>query len=145
MTTTTTKTTKKACFEMLAEIVNAAQANGIVIDSDNITFDSLNDFIENEISILNNKAVAAKERASKKKAAGDALRAKVYDVLSDTEFMIIDDIVKALDDEDVSPQMVTSRLKQLVDNGQVKKDTVTKAATAEGGKSRKLSAYCKIV
>ena len=142
--TTTAKITKKARFEAISEILREAEAAGIELDMGEITYASLMEFINDEIELLNKKAEAAKKRAADKKVEGDALRAKIYDVLSDTDFMVIDEIVKALDDEDVSPQMVTSRLTQLVHVNQVEKDSVTKPATNENGKSRKLSAYRKI-
>jgi hypothetical protein len=138
------KITKKANYAAISDILTAAQNAGIELTGE-ITFDSLQEFIAHEQELLDNKAVAAQKRAAQRKVDGDALRDKIYDVLTD-EFMTIADIVKALDDEDISAQMVTARLTQLAspEVGKVEKDTVTVPAANEGGKSRKVSAYRRI-
>jgi hypothetical protein len=138
------KITKKANYAAISDILTAAQNAGIELTGE-ITFDSLQEFIAHEQELLDNKAVAAQKRAAQRKVDGDALRDKIYDVLTD-EFMTIADIVKALDDEDISAQMVTARLTQLAspEVNKVEKDSVTVPATNEGGKSRKVSAYRRI-
>ena len=142
MTNTVKKPTKKANYSAILQILEAAEST-IALDMGEITYDSRREFIEHEVELLDNKAVAAQKRAAAKKVEGDALRERIYNVLSDTEPMTINDIVKALNDEDVSAQMVTARLTQLAspEVARVVKETVTVPAATEGGKSKKLSAY----
>lgn len=145
MTNTVKKPTKKANYSAILAILNAAQNEGITLDLGDITYESLREFVEHEVELLDNKAAAAAKRAAAKKVEGDALREKIYDVLTD-EPMTIKDIVDALGDEDISAQMVTARLTQLAspEVNRVAKETVTVPASAEGGKSKKLSAYRRI-
>ena len=145
MTNTIKKPTKKANYAAIVAILNAAESNGLELDGTEITYDSLRDFVDHEVELLDNKAAAAAKRAAAKKVEGDALREKIYDVLTD-EPMTINEIVKALDDEDISAQMVTARLTQLAspEVNRVEKKTVTVPASSEGGKSKKLSAYRRI-
>lgn len=146
MSNTVKKPTKKANYSAISKILAVAQENGIALDLGDITYESLNEFIEHEVELLDNKAAAAQKRAAAKKVEGDALREKIYGVLSDTDFMTINDIVKALGDEDISAQMVTARLTQLAapEVAKVEKDSITVPAATEGGKSKKLSAYRRI-
>lgn len=145
MTNKTPKVTKKANYAAIVAILNAAESNGLELDGTEITYDSLRDFVDHEVELLDNKAAAAAKRAAAKKVEGDALREKIYDVLTDKP-MTINEIVKALDDEDISAQMVTARLTQLAspEANRVVKETVTVPASGEGGKSKKLSAYRRI-
>lgn len=145
MTNKTPKVTKKANYSAILAILNAAESNGLELDGTEITYDSLRDFVEHEVELLDNKAAAAAKRAAAKKVEGDALREKIYDVLTD-EPMTINEIVKALNDEDISAQMVTARLTQLAspEVNRVVKETVTVPTSGEGGKSKKLSAYRRI-
>lgn len=138
--TTTKKITKKSYYTTILDILNSAEDSGYTLP-EGMNYDGLNDFVNHEIELLDNKAAAAAKRAADKKVAGDALRDRIYGVLSDTDYMTINEIVNALGDPDVSAQMVTSRLTQLSNLEQIDKDTVTVPATAEGGKSRKVSAY----
>ena len=145
MNETVKKTSKKDKLFALKAITQAAESAGMDLDFEDITYDTLYEFIDHEIELLGNKAAAAQKRAASKKAEGDALREKVYNVLSDTEYMTTDEIVKALDDEDITAQMVTSRLTQLVspDVARAEKTQIT-VAGKDGGRSRKLSAYRRI-
>lgn len=138
-TTTVKKPTKKANYLTIKNILNAAKDAGIELDGE-ITYDSLNDFVDAEITLLDKKAENARTRAAQKKEDGDALRETVYSKLTE-EPMTIRSIVTAIDNPDVTDQMVTSRLTQLVDAGRVVKTMVTVAPTVEGGKSKKLSGY----
>lgn len=146
MTNTTKKPTKKANYSAILSIMKVAQEDGIALDIADISYDSLREFIEHEIELLDNKAIAAQKRAAQKKVEGDELREKIYDTLSNETFMTISEIVKALDDPDVSAQMVTARLTQLAspEVARVEKNTVTVPATTEGGKTKKLSAYKRL-
>ena len=145
MNETVKKTSKKDKLFALKAITQAAETAGMDLDFEDITYDTLYEFIDHEIELLENKAAAAQKRAASKKAEGDALREQIYNVLSDTDYMTTDEIVKALGDEDITAQMVTSRLTQLVsaDVAKAEKTQIT-IAGKDGGRSRKLSAYRKL-
>lgn len=145
MNETVKKISKKEKLLALKAVAQTAEGSGITLDMGDITYGTLYDFVDHEIELLENKAAAAQKRAASKKAEGDALREQVYNVLSDTEFMTTDEIVKALGDEDITAQMVTSRLTQLASEevGKVEKTQVT-VSGKDGGRSRKLSAYRRI-
>ena len=133
------KITKKEQYNILLDILEYAENAGATIDGD-VTYDDLRGFVNHEIELLDSKAAAAQKRAAAKKEEGDALREEVFSVLSDTDFMTIDQIVTAINNPDVTRNMVTSRLTQLGKLYRVEKDSVS-AGTGEGGKSRKVSAY----
>lgn len=145
MNETVKKTSKKDKLFALKAITHAAENAGMGLDFEDITYDTLYEFIDHEIELLENKAAAAQKRAANRKAEGDALREQIYNVLSDTDFMTTDEIVKALGDEDITAQMVTSRLTQLVspEVARAEKTQIT-VAGKDGGRARKLSAYRKI-
>lgn len=146
MTNTTKKPTKKANYSAILSIMKVAQEEGLTLEIADISYDSLREFVEHEIELLDNKAVAAQKRAAQKKIEGDELREKIYNALSDDTFMTISEIVAVLNDPDVSAQMVTARLTQLAspEVARVEKDTVTVPASTEGGKTKKLSAYKRL-
>lgn len=144
MTNTVKKPTKKENLNVIKNIITLADENGFELP-EGFIFEDLVAFVDHELELLESKAAAAQKRAAAKKAEGDALREKIYDVLSETDFMTINEITAKLNDPDVSPQMVTSRLKPLSDLGRVEKEYRTVPATTEGGKSKKLSTYRKLV
>ena len=95
---TKTKITKKERFETLIALFNGEIAvEDIAADADYVGF------FEKEIAALDKKAAKAKETQAKKKAEGDELTDRIAGVLT-SEFTTISDIVKALNDEDVSNQ-----------------------------------------
>ena len=113
------KITKKDYFAMVAEIVDNSNAENK---------DELMEFIEKQVEALDKKAAKAKERAAEKKAEGDALRDKVEAVLTN-EVQVIDQIVEAIGDEDVTRYKVVARLTQLV-----KADIAVKEEVKNGSK-----------
>ena len=141
--TTIKKITKRTSFTTILDILTNAEETGYALPED-MTYQDLVDFINHEIELLDNKAAASAKRAKDKKAAGDMLRDRIHGILSDTEFKTLAEIVADLNDPDVSPQMVTSRLTQLKELNLVEKDSMTVPATGEGGKSRRVVAYRKI-
>lgn len=145
MTTNTKKPTKKENYNAILNILDLAEANGFELH-EGIDFAGLKEFATHEIELLDSKAASAQKRAAAKKVEGDALRDKIYGVLSDSDYMIIRDITAALEDPDVSDQMVTARLGQMakLDPPMVEKTTVTVQSTVEGGKAKKLSAYRRV-
>lgn len=143
MSTNRNRITKKDQYNALTSLIDYAESNGATIDGD-ITFDGLREFIAHEIELLDAKTAAAQKRAAEKKQKGDALREEIYNTLSDTDFMTIDQIVEAINDPNVTRNMVTSRLSQLNSLGSVEKTM----ATIEGSgdvKTRKATAYRKLV
>lgn len=140
-----TKITKKTYYATILDVLNAANDAGITLPED-ITYEGIAEFVTHEVELLESKAASAAKRAAEKRAEGDALRETVYNALSDTEYMTIDEIVAAIGDPDVTKNKVTARLTQLGEKGtnQVEKTQVTIEAVAEGGKARKVSAYKRI-
>lgn len=143
MTNATKKITKKTYYNTLAAILDYAEAQGVIIDAEGVTYEGMHNFIAHEIELLDNKAAAAAKRAADKRQAGDELREKVFSVLSTENYMTINEIVAALGNPDYSAQMITARLTQLASSevGRVEKNTVTVPASTEGGKTRKVSGY----
>ena len=139
--TNTKKITKRECYNTLMLMVDQAEADNIVFENEDMTFDGLREFIAHEIELLDNKAAAAAKRAQAKRDEGDALRARILDVMSTEDFMTIPEIVKAIGDEDVSAQMVTARLTQCVKAELAEKDSVS---VEIAGKTKKLSAYRRL-
>lgn len=139
--TNTKKITKRECYNTLMLMVDQAEADNVVFDNEDMTFDGLREFITHEIELLDNKAAAAAKRAQAKRDEGDALRARILDVMSTEDFMTIPEIVKAIGDEDVSAQMVTARLTQCVKAELAEKDSVS---VEVAGKTKKLSAYRRL-
>lgn len=139
--TNTKKITKRECYNTLMLMVDQAEADNVVFENEDMTFDGLREFIAHEIELLDNKAAAAAKRAQAKRDEGDALRARILDVMSTEDFMTIPEIVKAIGDEDVSAQMVTARLTQCVKAELAEKDSVS---IEIAGKTKKLSAYRRL-
>ena len=115
------KVTKKEYYVMLKEVVE---------NSNSKNKDELVEFIEKQITLLDNKAAKAKERAAEKRAEGDELRALVEATLTD-EYQTIADITEQIDNEDVTKAKVTARLTQLVKDGLAVKE---EAKTEDGKK-----------
>lgn len=115
------KVTKKEYYVILKEVVE---------NSNSENKDELVEFIEKQITLLDNKAAKAKERAAEKKAEGDELRALVEATLTD-EYQTIADITEQIDSEDVTKAKVTARLTQLVKDGLAVKE---EAKTEDGKK-----------
>ena len=100
------------------------------------------EFCDNEIALLDKKAIKAKERAAEKRAAGDELTDAVRAALTN-EFAVIADIAAKVAEtygEDATVARVTYRLTQLVKNGEAENGDVKIAAT-EGQKARTIKAY----
>lgn len=118
------KKTKATYFEELKEIVNTAV-------EDQEQKDELIEFIDKQLETLKNRKEAAAKRAEQKKAESDALTEEIYAVLGE-DLMTLDQIVEALDSEDVTRNKVTARLGKLVKAERVEKEAVK----VEGGGKR---------
>lgn len=125
--------------DYLTAIIGAMHTGEIKYDPNDVIA-----FCEHEIELLDKKTAKAKERAAAKRAEGDELTEQIYNVLYDDEFMTIPEIVKALDDESVSAQRASYRLRTLVSENRAEKTEVS-VPGADGGKASKKVAYRKIV
>ena len=124
--------------EVLAGIANGVQTG----DYNGITVEDIVAFCENEIALLDKKAIKAKERAAEKRAAGDELKAAVKDALTD-EFVTRDVVAAKVAEtfgEDASIAKVGYRLTVLVNEG-VAESTDLKIAGGEGAKTRTVKGY----
>ena len=102
--------------EVLAIIAEAMADNADVVA-----------YCENELALLENKKIKAKERAVKKRAAGDELQAEVAAVLTDapaTRDDILAAVIEATGDEELTVGKIQAKLNNLVKFGQASKCTV---------------------
>ena len=136
MENTTKKITKRENIESLLALLDVAEEKGI----ENFDYDVLRVYCENEIVLLEKKANAAKIRAEKARVEGDELRDRIFELIPTDDFITIPAIEKALNNEDITPQKITSRLGQLVKLNKVERGTVTIEAT-ETTKARKITGY----
>ena len=112
----TVKKTKAMYFAELREMVLAAV-------EDQAQQDELVEFIDKQIETLEKRKVAAAERAEKKKADSDAMTDAILAQIGE-ELITVDEIVVALDSEDVTRNKVTARLGKLVKAGTIVKEYV---------------------
>ena len=139
------KMTKRNVYEALINLAKTGELTYVEGDTEVVvTGEALIAFAENEIALLDKKAVKAKERAASKRAEGDELTAAVKAVMSTEDFEPIADIAARIEGEDVTVAKVTYRLTQLVKNGEAEKTELTIPAT-EGSKARKVCGYRKCV
>ena len=126
------KITKREMFEAIIEAAKGAEFK--------FTAEDVISFAENEIALLDKKAVKAKERAATKRAEGDELTAAVRAAMSTEDFEPIAEIAARIEGEDVTVAKVTYRLTQLVKNGEAEKQELT-IPGGEGVKARKVQGY----
>ena len=135
------KMTKRNVYEALINFANGGHMAYTEGDAEVVvTAEALAAFAENEIALLDKKAVKAKERAASKRAEGDELTAVVRQVMSTEEFEPIAEIAARIEGEDVTVAKVTYRLTQLVKTGEAEKQELT-IPGAEGQKARKVQGY----
>ena len=135
------KMTKRNVYEALINLAKTGELTYVEGDTEVVvTGEALIAFAENEIALLDKKAIKAKERAASKRAEGDELTAAVKAVMSTEDFEPIADIAARIEGEDVTVAKVTYRLTQLVKNGEAEKSELTIPAT-EGSKARKVQGY----
>ena len=134
------KMTKRNVYEAL---INYANGGAMAYAGDEgdvvVSTEALAAFAENEIALLDKKAVKAKERAAQKRAEGDELTDAVRASLTG-EFEPIAEIAARIEGEDVTVAKVSYRLTQLVKNGEAVKEQIT-VPGGEGQKARKIMAY----
>ena len=135
------KMTKRNVYEAL---INYANGGAMAYAGDEgdvvVSAEALAAFAENEIALLDKKAVKAKERAATKRAEGDELTGAVRAAMSTEEFEPIAEIAARIEGEDVTVAKVQYRLTQLVKTGEAEKEQIT-VPGGEGQKARKIMAY----
>ena len=119
------KVTKKDNFATIASILRDLGKEDLAL------------VMDNEITLLENKAAKAKERAATKKATNDDLADLVAAALTN-ELTIIADVTAKIEFDGVTPAKVQARLNKLVDNGVAVKEQIS---VGEGKDRRKLMAY----
>lgn len=87
------------------------------------------EFMQNEITSLEAKAAKAKAKNEEKKAEGDALRERIFDLLTD-EPKTLQIILEELDEVDLTVAKIVPRISQLVKADRAEKIEVK----VEGGK-----------
>ena len=112
----TVKKTKAMYFSELREMV-------LAVVEDKAQQDELVEFIDKQIETLEKRKVAAAERAEKKKAESDAMTDAILAQIGN-ELITVDEIVIALDSEEVTRNKVTARLGKLVKAGTIVKEAV---------------------
>lgn len=108
------------------KVMYFAELKDMVMDAEDITDefkDELVDFIDKQVEAIEKRKVAAAARAEKKKAEPDALTDEIFALMTE-EFMTADEIVDALDNEDVTRNKVTARLAKLIKEDKVVKETI---------------------
>lgn len=135
------KITKKDNFEALLKLIVV----GVDNDIPGFDFDALTEFCENEITLLDNKAAKAKERAAKKKSEADEIKDWVREALTEipqTREDLLVAIQEANPDNEAAGELTTgklvSRLTALIGEGVAVKETVS---VGESGAKRKVTVY----
>ena len=135
------KITKKMILTALKAM--AEDGNMHIEDFDaNITDEDVNDFCENELELLEKKATRSRETAAKKRAEGDELTTVVREVLGTDDFEPLATIMARIEGDDVTPNKVVARIKNLIATGEAEKQEIS-VADADG-KKRKVMAYRKL-
>lgn len=111
------KVTRKEYFAAVRALVENIESVG------EYTADEVLAFIDNEVAKIDAKAAKAKEKAAEKKAETDALKDRVFEVITE-ESQTVDAIVAAIGDEEVTKSKVVSRLTVLAREGAVTKEEV---------------------
>lgn len=112
----TVKKTKVMYFTELREMV-------MDVVRDEEKQDELLAFIDKQIETLEKRKEAAATRAAKKKEESDALTEEILSMIGE-DFVTVDEIVVAINREDVTRNKVTARLGKLFKNGAIVKETV---------------------
>ncbi len=117
--------TKRETYEVIANVFATL---------DNANRDEVIAFAHKEIAALDAKNAKARTYAAKRKAKGDAVVERIYDILAENGTMTIPEIMGVIDVADMTHSKVVARLTKLVKDERVTKVPVT----LEG---RKLTGY----
>ena len=109
-------------FDMFTDL-KAIVAASVEIDEElKLAYEEM---LDKELASLEKRKESAQKRAAAKKEESDALTDEILAVIKNaTDVILVDDIVEALDNEEVTRQKVTARLGKLVNAGAVTKETV---------------------
>lgn len=92
--------------------------------------------MENELTLLENKKIKARERQDKKRAEGDELQASVFAVIG-TEPMTRDDILAAVVEATGAEELTVGKIQAKLNNLVSKACTITKCTVkTEEGKTK---------
>lgn len=113
------KMTKIEMFTALKELV----ATSVEIDEE--TKAAYEEFIDKELASIEKRKESAQKRAAANKEVSDALTNEILAIVQNSDtVMLVDDIVEALGNEEITRNKVTARLGKLVANGDIVKNTV---------------------
>lgn len=126
------KKTKIVYFEEIRNLIEDVEFEDAAEQAELI------EFVDKQIETLNARKAAAAKRAEKKRQESDELTDKIYDVIGE-DYITVDEVVAALNDEDVTRNKVTARLGKLVRNGAIEKAKIK----IEGVENKKM-AYKRI-
>lgn len=113
------KFTKVDMFTALKELVTATES----LEAE--TKANLLEGLDKELASLEKRKESAQKRAAAKKEESDALTDEILAIVKNaTDMILVDDIVAALDNEEVTRNKVTARLGKLVTAGEIVKDVV---------------------
>ena len=126
------KKTKIVYFEEIRNLIEDVEFEDATEQAELI------EFVDKQIETLNSRKAAAAKRAEKKRQESDELTDKIYDVIGE-DYITVDEVVAALNDEDVTRNKVTARLGKLVRNGVIEKAKIK----IEGVENKKM-AYKRI-
>lgn len=106
-------------------------------DGEDFKYDmaDLTAFAQNEIDLLDRKAEKTRERAAKKREAGDELRDAVESLLTD-EFQTIPELLAQIEGDDLTPNKIAVRASALEKMGRAVKEVIT-VEDSEGHKVKK--------
>ena len=113
------KMTKIEMFTALKELV----ATSVEVDEE--TKVAYEEFIDKELASIEKRRESAQKRAAANKEVSDALTNEILAIVQNNDtVMLVDDIVEALGNEEITRNKVTARLGKLVANGDIVKNTV---------------------
>ena len=105
--------------------------------------EDLLEFCQKQVDALERRSTKAKEKASERKEASDALTDAIYEVLGDDP-MILNDICALIEGDDITPAKISNRCSKLTKAGLAVKSEISVPADKEAGtKARKLVAYAR--
>ena len=109
-------------FDMFTDL-KAIVAASVEIDEElKIAYEEM---LDKELASLEKRKESAQKRAAAKKEESDALTDEILAVVKNAaDVILVNDIVEALDNEEVTRQKVTARLGKLVNAGAITKETV---------------------
>ena len=109
-------------FDMFTDL-KAIVAASVEIDEElKVAYEEM---LDKELASLEKRKESAQKRAAAKKEESDALTDEILAVVKNaTDVILVDDIVEALDNEEITRQKVTARLGKLVNVGAITKETV---------------------